>query len=41
LYISDENNPGNFVPMIYPDDFLAEVAARNPSLYPTGYTGYE
>ena len=41
LYISDENNPGNFIPMIYPDDFLAEVAARNPSLYPTGYTGYE
>ena len=29
------------VKLIYPDDFLAEVAARNPSFYPTGYTGYE
>ena len=27
--------------MSSPDDFLIEVAARNPEYYPNGYTGYE
>lgn len=39
LYILDED--GQWNAMVRPDEFLSEVAARNPHLYPSGQTGYE
>lgn len=42
LYIYDVfADPPVYVAMTSPDEFLSEVAARNPNYFPSGYTGYE
>ena len=41
LYENISAGEEKWAKMEYPDDFLPEVAKRNPEYYPTGYTGYE